>query len=93
MNRAGTKGVPLTLDSFLQEGLASGCIRLLKSPMASPVFFVKKKDGSLCLVQDYRSLNHCVENSVFSPIFLVKKHHDFSSTFSLKEDMKKVLNV
>ncbi|GLB35706.1 putative retrotransposable element tf2 155 kda protein type 1-like [Lyophyllum shimeji] len=28
-----------------------------KSPMASPVFFIKKKDGSLRLVQDYRALN------------------------------------
>ena len=28
-----------------------------KSPMASPVFFVKKKDGSLRFVQDYRKLN------------------------------------
>jgi Reverse transcriptase (RNA-dependent DNA polymerase) len=25
--------------------------------MASPVFFIKKKDGSLCLVQDYHMLN------------------------------------
>ncbi len=25
--------------------------------MASPVFFIKKKDGSLRLVQDYRTLN------------------------------------
>jgi len=25
--------------------------------MATPVFFVKKKDGKLCLVQDYRALN------------------------------------
>jgi len=25
--------------------------------MAAPVFFIKKKDGSLCLVQDYRALN------------------------------------
>ena len=28
-----------------------------KSPMAAPVFFIKKKDGSLRLVQDYRVLN------------------------------------
>ncbi|KNZ79156.1 hypothetical protein J132_00215, partial [Termitomyces sp. J132] len=28
-----------------------------KSPMASPVFFIKKKDGSLHLVQDYLVLN------------------------------------
>ena len=25
--------------------------------MASPVFFIKKKDGSLCLIQDYPKLN------------------------------------
>jgi len=25
--------------------------------MASPVFFINKKDGSLCLVQDYCKLN------------------------------------
>ena len=25
--------------------------------MVSPVFFIKKKDESLCLVQDYRKLN------------------------------------
>jgi len=25
--------------------------------MAAPVFFIKKKDGSLCLVQDYHALN------------------------------------
>jgi len=37
--------------------LESGWIRPSKSPMATPVFFVKKKDGILCLVQDYRALN------------------------------------
>src|SRR5215475_2256717 len=45
------------LDEFLQENLATGRIRPSKSPMASPVFFIKKKDGSLQLVQDYRNLN------------------------------------
>lgn len=45
------------LDEFLEENLKSGRIRPSKSPMASPVFFVKKKDGSLRLVQDYRNLN------------------------------------
>ena len=29
----------------------------MKSLMASPVLFIKKKDGSLCLVQDSRKLN------------------------------------
>jgi hypothetical protein len=41
------------LDAFLKENLKSHCIHPSKSPMASPVFFVKKKDGSLRFVQDY----------------------------------------
>ena len=41
------------LDAFLKENLDSGRIRPSKSPMASPVFFIKKKDGTLRLVQDY----------------------------------------
>jgi len=45
------------LDVFLEENLRTGRIRLSKSPMAAPVFFIKKKDGSLRLVQDYRALN------------------------------------
>ena len=45
------------LDRDLAEHLASGRIRPSKSPMASPIFYVKKKDGALRLVQDYRKLN------------------------------------
>lgn len=45
------------LDEFLKENLRSGRIRPSKSPWASPFFFVKKKDGSLRPVQDYRKLN------------------------------------
>jgi len=41
------------LDSFLEENLRTGRICPWKSPMAAPVFFIKKKDGSLQLVQDY----------------------------------------
>ena len=45
------------LDAFLDENLQSGRIRPSKSPMASPFFFIKKKDGTLRPVQDYRRLN------------------------------------
>jgi len=45
------------LDFFLKENLHTGQIHLSKSPMATPVFFIKKKDGLLRLVQDYRILN------------------------------------
>ena len=45
------------LDTFLEENLRTGRIRPSKSPIAAPVFFIKKKDGSLWLVQDYCALN------------------------------------
>ncbi|KAF8661193.1 hypothetical protein AX16_001497, partial [Volvariella volvacea WC 439] len=45
------------LDEFIDTNLKSGRIRPSKSPMASPFFFIKKKDGGLCPVQDYRKLN------------------------------------
>jgi hypothetical protein len=45
------------LDKWLEENLAKGYLRPSKSPMASPVFFIKKKDGKLRLVQDYQWLN------------------------------------
>jgi len=45
------------LDAFLEENLHTRCIWPSKSPIAAPVFFIKKKDGSLRLVQDYCVLN------------------------------------
>ncbi|KXN91264.1 hypothetical protein AN958_01586, partial [Leucoagaricus sp. SymC.cos] len=35
------------LDTFLKENLNKGYIKPSKSPMASPFFFVTKKDGKL----------------------------------------------
>src|SRR6266481_8309164 len=45
------------LNKFLEENLASGQICPSKSPMASPVFFVNKKDSKLRFMQDYSKLN------------------------------------
>jgi len=45
------------LDAFLEKNLHTRCIWSSKSPIAAPVFFIKKKDGSLQLVQDYHVLN------------------------------------
>jgi hypothetical protein len=45
------------MDALLEEALATGWIRQSKSPLGAPVFFIKKKDGKLCFVQDYRALN------------------------------------
>ena len=58
---SGCKVYPLSLteqkelDAFLKENLETSWIWPSKSPMSSPVFFIKKKDGSLRLVQDYRA--------------------------------------
>ena len=60
------------LDAFLQENLNSGRICLSKSPMASPVFFIKKKDGSLHLVQDYHVLNAMMVKNCY-PLPLISK--------------------
>ncbi len=45
------------LTNFLGEHLRKGYIRESKSPYAAPFFFIKKKDGKLRPVQDYRKLN------------------------------------
>jgi hypothetical protein len=57
------KVYPMTLteqtemDAFLEEALATGRIKQSKSPLGAPVFFIKKKDGKLRFIQDYRALN------------------------------------
>lgn len=45
------------LGCFLDDTLTKGNIIPSKSPMVSPVFFVKKKDRKLRFVQNYRKLN------------------------------------
>jgi hypothetical protein len=58
-----------TLDQFIQENLEKGYIVPSKSPMASPVFFVKKKTGDLRLIQDYWKLNSItVKNCYLLPL-------------------------
>ena len=45
------------LNAFLEENLCTEWIRPSKSPITAPVFFIKKKDSLLQLVQDYCVLN------------------------------------
>jgi len=57
------------LGDFLDEQLAKGYIRPSKSQYASSFFFIKKKDGKLRPVQDYRRLNqHTVRNQYPLPL-------------------------
>ena len=48
------------LRDYIDEKLATGFIRHSKSPTGAPIFFVKKKDGSLRLVVVYRGLNKII---------------------------------
>jgi hypothetical protein len=45
------------LMEFIKEHLRKGYIKPSKSPYALPFFFIKKKDGKLHPVQDYRKVN------------------------------------
>ena len=45
------------LQEFIKEHIEKGYIHPLKSLYTAPFFFIKKKDGRLHLVQDYRRLN------------------------------------
>jgi len=60
------------LDSYLEENLHSRWIHPSKSPMAAPVFFTKKKDSSLWLVQDYHILNSMMVKNKY-PLPLISK--------------------
>src|SRR6266404_550870 len=59
------------LVTFLDEQLKKGYIRPSKYPYASPFFFIKKTDGKLRPVQDYRKLNeHTIRNRYPLPFIL-----------------------
>jgi hypothetical protein len=64
-----TRDEDTALERFLDEMVAKGYICPSKSPYASPFFFIKKKDGKLRPVQDYRQLNsHTVRNQYPLPL-------------------------
>ena len=47
-----------TLKTYIEANLASSFIRPSKSPAGTPILFVRRKDGSLCLCINYRGLNN-----------------------------------
>jgi hypothetical protein len=60
----------MEMNAFLEEALATGCIRQSKSPLGAPVFFIKKEDGKLRFVQDYRALN-AITRKIWYPLPLI----------------------
>ncbi len=67
-----TPGEQESLDKFLDEHLNKGYICPSKSQYASPFFFIKKKDGKLHPVQDYRALNKWTIRNKY-PLPLIKE--------------------
>ncbi|ESK82013.1 reverse transcriptase-rnase h-integrase [Moniliophthora roreri MCA 2997] len=60
-------------DKFLEENLRKGYIHKSKSPMASPFFFVAKKEkGALQPTQDYRELNKGTVKNAY-PLLLISE--------------------
>lgn len=55
----------VTLDEFEKGELRDGKIRPSKSSVASPCFYVKKADGGLRLVTDYRKINEITKSDKF----------------------------
>ena len=57
------------MKEHITEGQRKGYLCSSKSPMASPFFFVDKKDGNLHPVQDYQALNDiAIKNTVPLPL-------------------------
>jgi len=46
-----------SLDTWIDEELRKGYIHPSTNPIAAPFFFVKKHDGSLRSIMDYKALN------------------------------------
>ena len=65
-----TQAEQKALEGFIQEHLAKGYICPSKSPYASPFFFIKKKDGKLQPVQDYRKVNEWTVKNRY-PLLLI----------------------
>ncbi len=60
------------LNKFLDKNLSSGQIWPSKSPMASPFFFVKKKDSKIWPVQNYCKLNEMTIKNRY-PLLLISE--------------------
>jgi hypothetical protein len=79
----------MEMDTFLEEALATGCIRQSKSPLGAPVFFIKKKDGKLHFVQDYRALNAITRKNRYPlPLINTLIHQLKGACYFTKLDMR-----
>jgi hypothetical protein len=74
------------LKNYIDEALLCGWISPSKSPIAAPIFFVPKKDGSLRPCVDYRALNARTKKNRF-PLPLIS---ELFSRLSSKRKFSKI---
>jgi hypothetical protein len=82
------------LRSYLDEQLAKGFIRPSKSPAGAPIFFVKKKNGELRPVIDYRGLNAItIKNRYPLPLIHELLHRFSKARIFTKIDLRGAYNL
>ena len=82
------------LRDYIDENLATGFIRHSKSPAGAPIFFVKKKDGSLRLVVDYRGLNKItIRNRYALPLIPTLLERLSGAKYFTKLDLRGAYNL
>src|SRR5258708_2579137 len=77
------------LREFLEEHTWNGFIHPTKSPWGSPVLFIKKKDGSLCLCINFHALNKVMEKDHYLlPLIMDLLNSPGPATIYSKIDLK-----
>jgi transposase InsO family protein len=79
---------------YIEENLKNGFIQHSRSPAGAPIFFVKKKDGSLRLVVDYRGLNKVtIRNRYALPLISSLLERLSGAKFFTKLDLRGAYNL
>ena len=82
------------LREYINENLANGFIQHSKSPAGAPIFFVKKKDGTLRMVVDYRGLNKVtVRNRYALPLISSLLERLSEAKYFTKLDLRGAYNL
>lgn len=83
-----------SLDAYIREGMEQGIIRPSKSPITAGFFFIKKKDGDLRPVVDYRALNAVtVKRREPLPLIPPSLEQLCSATIFTKLDLRSAYNL
>ena len=79
----------IALQEYITDGLKRGTLRRSEAPDACSFFFIDKKDGKLCPVQDYRPLNAITKKNA-APIPLIPELVDklLGARFFTKLDVR-----